>query len=302
MQTSATRNQKMPASNLECRLLSASGCAYGIDLSGGFTPQEPYFSAVGFQATPTAIVGGPDNINACLVGKNGDGVIVAFRGTLVPNINDLASLLDWMQDFDAVPKGVDGMPGKVHTGFWRGLETIWEGVMAAVQPLLTAPSGKLPLYVTGHSKGGGLAQLAAIRFHLAGMSPQRVCTFASPRVGDQAFADEYDAAITGIRYEYTDDIVPHLPLSQSVLNSLLHLPVIGRRFAEFPVWDYVDAGTLSFINWDMQIVGDSEMLRAQRFAHLTLLLVQGKVQQIAADHDHSCGAGYMSQVCPGVCP
>jgi len=292
----------MPAATLDCRLLSASSCAYNIDRTGGFTPPQPYFGAAGFQPDPIAIVGGPDNINACLVGKNGDGVIVAFRGTLVPDIHDLPSLLDWMQDFDAIPLSIDGMPGKIHTGFWRGLETIWDGVLAAVQPLLTTPSGKLPLYVTGHSKGGGLAQLAAMRFQLAGMSPQRVCTFASPRVGDQAFAAAYDAAIVGIRYEYTDDIVPHLPLSQAVLNSLLHLPVIGRRFSEFPVWDYVSAGTLSFINWNNQIVGDSEMLKAQRIAHLTLLLVEGKVKVIAADHDHSCGAGYMSQVCPGVCP
>jgi hypothetical protein len=102
------------AATLECRLLSASGCAYAIGDDGKFTPPQPYYDAAGFQAAPTAIAGGPDNINACLVGASGDGVVVAFRGTLVPDIHDLPSLLHWMQDFDAVPISVTGMPGKVH--------------------------------------------------------------------------------------------------------------------------------------------------------------------------------------------
>jgi hypothetical protein len=283
-------------------MLSASGCAYGIHDNAGFVPPQPYFDAAGFQPGPKVVVGGPDNINACLVGQTPDGVVVAFRGTLPPDIQDLPSLLDWMQDFDAVPIGVPGMPGQVHAGFWRGLDTIWENVLAAVNSLRAGAGASLPLYITGHSKGGGLAHLAAMRFRAEGINPTEAFTYAAPRVGNPAFADAYNAAISAFRYEYTDDIVPHLPPSSTLVNALAHIPVLGPRFASVPAWDYADVGTLRFINWNNQIVGATDLLVAERIAHLTLLIVQLKFNQIAADHDYACGAGYMSVVCPGTCP
>ncbi len=109
----------MPAaSTLECRLLSTCNCSYAIDDTGVFTPPAPYFAAAGFTAAPTPLVGGPGNINAVLVGTSGDGLVIAFRGTLVADVHDLRSLLDWAQNFEAAPVSITGMPGKVHSGFW----------------------------------------------------------------------------------------------------------------------------------------------------------------------------------------
>jgi hypothetical protein len=282
-------------------MLAACGCTYVIDDNGGFNPPQPYFDASGLQAGPKIVIGGPHHINACLVGQTADGIMVAFRGTIPPDIHSLPSLLDWMQDFDAVPLSVPGMPGLVHIGFWRDLDTIWDEVLAAVNLLRAGDGAALPLYVTGHSKGGGLAHLAAMRFQAAGITPTEVFTYAAPRVGNLAFANAYNAAITAFRYEYTDDIVPHLPPGPLLINALSQIPVIGHHFTTVPVWDYADVGTLRFINWDMQIVGDSQMLFSQRLAKLALLIVQFHFNQIAADHDHSCGAGYMTVVCPGTC-
>src|SRR5208282_1897537 len=144
----------MPAaSTIECRLLSACNCAYAIDDSGAFTPPAPHYEAAGFPAAgqpgaPTPLVGGPDNINAVLVGTNSDGIVIAFRGTLAADVHDLPSLLDWAQDFEAAPISVAGMPGEVHSGFWRGLDTIWDSVLAAVQAMLAA-GGPMPVYITG---------------------------------------------------------------------------------------------------------------------------------------------------------
>src|SRR5450759_331845 len=87
IQISSSRTWTMGqvASTRECRLLAATASAYGIDVTGGFTQLPPYFDAVGFVDSPTAIVGGIDGVNACLVGTNrDDGVVVAFRGTLPP--------------------------------------------------------------------------------------------------------------------------------------------------------------------------------------------------------------------------
>lgn len=284
-------------------MLSACNCTYAIDDNGGFAPPQPYFDASGFQPNPKAIVGGPDNVNACLVGQNADGIVIAFRGTLPPELHDLPSLLDWMQDFDALAVGVQGIPGQVHDGFWRGLDTIWGGVMAVVNQYRSGAGAALPIYITGHSKGGGLAHLAAMRLlRLENTSPTEVLSYAAPRVGDAAFADAYNAAISAFRYEYTDDIVPHLPPSLALVNALKHIPVLGQRFATLPSFNYADVGTLRFINWNQQIVGDSPMLEAERVAKLILLIVQLKFSDITGDHKIACGGGYISAICPGTCP
>lgn len=293
------------APTLECRLLSASGCAYAVDGGGSFTPPQPYYDAVGFKDAPTAIAGGPGKINACLVGENGDGIVVAFRGTLPADIHDLPSLMDWMdwmQNFDAVAVGVAGIPGKVHSGFWRGLDTLWDDVLAAVKKRKPTGGAGRPLYITGHSKGGGLAHLAAMRFLAAGITPTEVFTFAAPRAGNGEFAAAYNQAVSAFRYEYRDDIVPHLPPDLQFVSALRNLPVLGERFREVPAFDYADVGTLRFIDWDNRIVGESELLKVRRLVHLAMLIVEGSFSQMGADHDHACGSGYLSQVCPGVCP
>jgi len=282
-------------------MLSACNCAYAIDANGVFTPPAPYFDAAGFLAPPTPVVGGQDNTNAGLVGTSGDGIVVAFRGTLSANIQNLPSLLDWMQDFEAVLISVDGIPGKVHSGFWRGLDTIWDGVLSAVKAILASGGGNQPVYVTGHSKGGGFAHLAAMRFRTAGITPAEIYTYGAPRAGDADFAAAYDQALSAFRYEYMDDIVPHLPPKASFAAVLSQWPGIDERLRSLPVFDYADVGTLRFIDWDNQIVGDSGLLQSERFLHLATLIVRGQFGKFTADHNSSCGGGYMSQVCPGIC-
>lgn len=291
----------MPAPTLECRLLSACNCSYGIDGNGVFTAPAPHFDAAGFTAAPTPIVGGVDNINAALVGASGDGIVVAFRGTLVADVHDLPSLLDWAQDFEAALISVPGIPGEVHSGFWRGLDTIWQGVLTAVNAC-RATGGDMPVYITGHSKGGGFAHLAAMRLQAAGVKPAEVYTYGSPRVGNADFCAAYDQSISAYRYKYMDDIVPHLPLDPTVAAALENLPFLGQQFRSLPVFDYANLGTLRFINWDDQIVGDSNMLQTERILHFATLVVRGQFSDFTADHSASCGGGYMTQVCPGVCP
>jgi hypothetical protein len=77
---------------LNCTLLCASGAAYDINPATGQYTHDPVFSkAVAYSTDPTPI--SADQINACLVGQNASGIIVAFRGTLPPNEPD--SYLDF---------------------------------------------------------------------------------------------------------------------------------------------------------------------------------------------------------------
>ncbi len=143
--------------DLTCRLLAASACTYAIEKPGG-VEKCPQFPFVGFKDAPATFQAGPDDINACLVGDMGDGVVLAFRGTIPFDIHDIESLIDWINDFDADPVEVDGLTGRVHDGFHESVASLWDEFLPAVQERM---SESKPLYVTGHSKGAGMAPIAA---------------------------------------------------------------------------------------------------------------------------------------------
>jgi hypothetical protein len=287
-----------------CRLLFASRLSYAIQKDGSFdNTAGPLEQAVGFINTPKTFVGGLDNINAGLVGTNSDGVILAFRGTIPPDISSLQSWLDWINDiFMVEPIAVEGITGKVHEGFWLSLESIWAPILAEVKKQMNAQNPPLPLFITGHSKGGPLASFAAIRAKLeAGINPE-VVTFASPHPGDMDFSGFYNSNIpSDTRYEFGNDAVPHLPPGKAFLEVLSNIPLVGKFFQEAADWNYGPVGTLQFIEWDKTtIVGDSLELEAERFLKLTEAIVELKFEEIVDDHTIGCGGGYISGVCPGV--
>jgi hypothetical protein len=263
---------------------------------------QPYYDAVGFIDTPTVIAAGAEKKHACLIGTNReDGLIVSFRGSLAPQVNDLSSLFDWIQDFEDVPITADGLPGMVHRGIWDGLESLWSELRAEIEIRRKGARRCLPVLLTGHGKGGGMAHLAAMRLSLEGTIPDGVVSFAAPRVGDQTFVEAYEQRVSAIRYEATDDLVPHLPPDPLLLASLGHLPMIGPHFSGLQAWFYVSAGTLRFIDWNKHIAADSERLKAERIASLALLIIRQQFRQIVQDHLPDCGFAYMAAVCPGVC-
>jgi predicted lipase len=189
----------MPATTLEGRLLCASGCAYAVIEGESVLDAQmavPYYAGVGFSEPPAAFLAGTDEINACIVGTTIEGVVVAFRGTLpLDGPFTIPKLLDWMNDLNAKPIQRDGLPGYVHEGFLGALDSLWASVRDETKrQLALAPAGT-PLFVTGHSKGGGVAPLAAMRFLRDENLTAKVITYAAPKPGDQEFADAYDAAI-----------------------------------------------------------------------------------------------------------
>ena len=252
--------------------------------------------------TPIGIAAGTDRINACLVGTTGDGVVVAFRGTLPPGTPDRAgTILDWFNDLRAELIPVKGIAGLVHEGFWTALDSLWADVVTEVGKRLQ-PSTKL--YVTGHSKGGAMANLAAMRFKNAPGTDPTVYTFAAAHPANEAFAADYNGKIGSTRYEYADDIVPHLPPSLPFRQAFQAVPFFAPLKAQLARdLNYSAVGTLKFIDWDGAIVDDSPGLRAQRYAHLTKLLLELKFDQIVRDHSIDCGSGYATAICPtDVCP
>jgi Lipase (class 3) len=285
---------------LDCQLLCASVAAYGIEATGKFNPVEPYYSAIGFLAPPVPFVAGEDDIDACLVGTTAQGVVLAFRGTIPPNIHDQQSLLDWMSDLTDQPLAASGLVGKVHNGFWQGLSALWNPLLKEVKQQMQATGQTLPLFITGHSKGGALSSLAALRLKVeAGITPTAVYTYASPHPGDVTFANQYNLEIPShIRYEYSNDIVPHVVPDAAFIDAMAHIPELGKFFKGMEAWNYAAVGTLQFIQWNQQaIVNASPELHLERLARLVAAIAEGRFEEIVAAHSASQGSGYMTGVC-----
>ena len=277
---------------LETRLLLACRQTYDITTAGPVSITPSAGSVIGYD-TPQGFVAGADGIDAALLGTADDGIILAFRGTLPPNGQDHTKvILDWLNDADAILVPGDAAAERVHQGFMGSLNDLWRLVLPSLLTAIHANSGK-PLLVTGHSKGGSVAQLAARRLSLT--MPQvklRVRTFAAAMPGDEAFATAYGAAISdSIRYEYGDDIVPHLPPRSLTVAALQEIPGLDLMLPT-ATDTYAPSGILRFIRWDQSISGDSAPLCAERLQKLTAKLRDLDFGGIAKDHSIDPGSGY----------
>ncbi len=303
----------MPAPTLDGRLLCASGAAYAITGDAKTLapdPKDVYINGAGFLQPPAVFSAGPLSIDGCLVGEIPDGLVLAFRGTMPLDFNDPPTVRDWVGDFQADPIAVNGFPGAVHAGFSGALALLTPSITAELQKQQANAQPGRPLFITGHSKGGAMAALAAWSFHANAFEPVKVVTFAAAKPGDAAFRAAYEAAgINHTRYEYNIDIVPHLPLSDGgfidVLSGFplpLPLPGLGNLIGNLRRFDYQPVGTLQYIESDLQIVDDSTALRTRRDQSLVKAILELQFQQIAMNHSIGCGSGYMSAVAPtGVC-
>jgi hypothetical protein len=303
----------MPAPTLDGRLLCASGAAYAI--TGDMKtlapdPQDVYRAGAGFIGKPSVFTAGPLAIDGCLVGEIEDGLVLAFRGTMPFDLDEPPSVEDWVGDFHAEPISVSGFPG-VHAGFSAALSALWPSITAELQQRQAAAAVSRPLLITGHSKGGAMAALAAWSLQaIAGTPPLKVVSFAAAKPGDADFRAAYTAAgIDHTRYEYNIDIVPHLPLSDGGFIDVLSrlplpkLPGFDDFFADFQRFDYQPVGLLRYIESNGQIADDGDALRLERDRALAVKIAEFQFAQIASNHSIGCGSGYMSAIAPtGVCP
>jgi hypothetical protein len=191
------------------------------------------------------------------------GVILAFRGTLTPPISPDGGFLtaaaaavakaneaelfktfigDWANNFDLIPSPLNFITNPQdgrHAGFekaWSGLQehlvakdcsTDCSKFLTFVSQLHGTPS--LRLYITGHSKGGALATLAAI--DLPGGDVPVVYTFAAAKALTVDGANRHADAVKNIwRFEHQYDFVPSAPPDSTVNPWLPYTHVGGRVF------------------------------------------------------------------------
>ena len=285
----------MSVLSIDARLFRAAQQAYDVAETGAMEVKRP-FDQIGWLAAPMGFAVSEQQTNAALIGETASETIVAFRGTLPPLLsspNFRRVLLDWLNNFDALPVQDPHLPGRVHQGFAKALNALWP----QVEPRLN--SGK-PLYFTGHSKGGALADLAAVRYVLSnpGAPAPKVITFAAAKPGDKAFRTAYEAAVLqSVRYENRVDIVPHVPPGDEFGGQFGALLEFGRALDDFAI-DYRGVGTLKYIKADGAIVADSAELTEERLADLLKHAVTLNLVPLIADHLPGDTDGYGTAVLP----
>jgi len=197
-----------------------------------YHPRSPGYSSGPARWLDSPSEVGARSIDFALAGRFAEGVVIAFRGTLPPL--DLtpdgrrivgpsfeqwpAVIRDWLNNLNTLPRPDaptdvrPQLPGRIHPGFAGSLTGLWAGVAAAVERLRGGDPA-IPLYFTGHSKGGALANLAALCARRTWPEARvKAATFGAPRAGDSDFAQAYQAAgIDCQRYEVRGDLVPDVP-------------------------------------------------------------------------------------------
>ena len=138
-----------------------------------------------------------------------DCTVIAFEGSY--------NIPDWFSNFDAVMIRPPGLGG-VEQGFYDGLPE----ALAAISPML---SGKVPVYVAGHSRGAAHAHIFGAMLINAGYTVE-VVVFGSPRPGDAALAHILQKAPNRSYRNYHDwdlqDWVTDVPLDVTIISPYVH--------------------------------------------------------------------------------
>ena len=143
----------------------------------------------------------------CLWVEKPDYAIMAFRGTALDG-----TALD-TEDFVCFLRAIpwwDYRLGFVHAGFLTGLRgtILRQGIWPKIKNVLLGC--QVPVFLTGHSKGGAEAVVCAAMMAVSGRPPDGLVTFGAPRAGFTHLAS-ITGQISGFRFVRGMDFVPTVP-------------------------------------------------------------------------------------------
>lgn len=133
---------------------------------------------------------------AYVFGNEYDCLVVA-RGTEPTKWEDIRA--------DASAWTIVSEVGRVHSGFHRNVDLLWPDIERALQ------ENQRPVWFAGHSLGGAMAAVCAVRCKLSPIpsDPQAIFTYGAPRVGNRPYASFL--RIKHFRWVNNNDIVPRIP-------------------------------------------------------------------------------------------
>lgn len=312
------------------QLLCACGVSYNIPQNP--LPNDVYYRNAQFLQTPTVIQATtfPETA-ACLIGQSQptgqtqSAVILAFRGTTYSSISD------WATDLFAEPFTPAGFPAgdKLHPGFYYSTLELVKQLTDAIAALKLSTG--TPVYITGHSKGGAMASIAAYMLCEAGIltaADVTVTTFASPAPGNGNFMTTFKTQFPQGTTNYINylDLVPFLPpgvlLSDYITsndNSNAFLNALLTDFTSFD-WNYMSCNSMvNYISGDTPATitsetandfynyipfpspsdgyNDLEAINTLLQAAISSGNIKG-LEAILNAHSHALGGGYWNAICP----
>jgi hypothetical protein len=181
----------------------------------------------------------------CVVACTPKAAFIVFRGTE-------QNLADWSTDVKAAhqaPKWDPTAPFKVHEGFNAALEDIWQAIDDDLKTRRVYERA-LPIWLGGHSLGGALAALGALRLrsHLDRGGHRNVIacvhTIGQPRVRDRACAPALDSALPARYFRSVNnrDVVPRVPLP----NNPDLIAKLTNVKNPLPIHEYAHAGRVIY--------------------------------------------------------
>lgn len=166
------------------------------------------------------------------VAANEQIIVVAFRGTEPTHVQDILT--------DARIHKVAGPLGVMHRGFLRGFELVKDDMLAAIGRFRNADRPQ-SLWCTGHSLGAALAVVAVAALLAGGQTVEGLYNFGQPRVGDPAFADEFNRRFPGRHFRFVNnsDTVTRVPpreFGYRHTGELRYIDTAGRIQTDISLW------------------------------------------------------------------
>lgn len=184
-------------------------------------------------------------------GTRHDCMVVA-RGTEPTQWDDISA------DANAWTIALD--VGRVHSGFHQHVNVLWPKVE------LLLKENQRPVWFAGHSLGGAMATLCAVRCRLSQIpsEPQAIFTYGSPRVGDRRLVNFLK--IRHYRWVNNNDIVTRVPprwMGYRHMGKEIYLNRRGK-ISSLPFWLRLHDGWRGFLRslkkWKIDHFSDHSMI------------------------------------------
>jgi len=162
-----------------------------------------------------------NDYNAVLIGETRDYNFIAFRGskTRTKSVSGIQTgVQNWLTNLDheLIPFPNTPTGCKVHNGLFGAYTSLRDKTFEYLKGM---PNKKL--IITGHSRGGAMAHMAAYELKKAGFDLE-VITFGSPRIANKEMVVEYTKFLKNHSYRvvHSGDFIPHTPIIKFGYRSL----------------------------------------------------------------------------------